>query len=112
MLCHNDFHQGNVLVDGGTVTGFVDVEGAVAADPLFDLARTDYYALRDNPAGRVAFLAGYGALPADWAERVTLYQLHHALELWNWATRLGKPDDQFRALHDIESLLDHPALRG
>ncbi|MGB8960967.1 MAG: phosphotransferase, partial [Pseudonocardiaceae bacterium] len=38
VLCHNDFHEGNVLVtegsDGWTVTGFIDVENAIAADPL------------------------------------------------------------------------------
>jgi aminoglycoside phosphotransferase (APT) family kinase protein len=39
VLCHNDFHEGNVLVDeAGVVTGFVDVENAIAADPLLDLA--------------------------------------------------------------------------
>ena len=105
VLCHNDFHQGNVLVSGPQVTGFVDVEGAIAADPLFDLARTDYYALRDDPAARAAFLDGYGPLPPDWADRIALYQVHHAVELWNWATRIGKPADRFRALTDIDALL-------
>src|SRR5690606_13636275 len=69
VLCHNDFHQGNVLVEGARVTGFVDVEGAISADPLLDLARTDYYALRDDPAKQAAFLDGYGPLPADGADR-------------------------------------------
>ncbi|WP_370452710.1 phosphotransferase family protein [Kribbella sp. VKM Ac-2568] len=38
--CHNDFHEGNVLVDPTTwqVNGFIDVENAIAADPLMDLA--------------------------------------------------------------------------
>jgi aminoglycoside phosphotransferase (APT) family kinase protein len=105
VLCHNDFHQGNVLVSGAQVTGFVDVEGAIAADPLFDLARTDYYSLRDDPAARAALLDGYGRLPPDWADRLALYQLHHAVELWSWATRTGKPTDQTRALTDIEASL-------
>ena len=40
-LCHNDFHEGNVLVDPETwqVQGFIDVENAIAADPLMDLPR-------------------------------------------------------------------------
>jgi hygromycin-B 7''-O-kinase len=105
VLCHNDFHDGNVLVHGTTVTGFVDVEGAVAADPMFDLARTDYFVLRHDPAKRDAFLDGYGPLPADWAERVATYQLHHALESWNWATSTGKPASAARAERDLESLL-------
>jgi Ser/Thr protein kinase RdoA (MazF antagonist) len=112
VLCHNDFHDGNVLVSrtGGAwrVTGFVDVEGAVSADPLFDVARTDYYALRDDAgrddAGkRDAFLDGYGPLPPDWADRIAVYRLHHALELWNWAVSTGKPADRSRATADLET---------
>jgi hygromycin-B 7''-O-kinase len=122
VLCHNDFHDGNVLVSRSTgtvaddshdtlrewrVTGVVDVEGAVAADPLFDLARTDYYALRDNPTKRAAFMSGYGPLPPDSADRVAIYGLHHALELWNWAASTGKPEDRSRARTDLErSVID------
>ena len=110
VLCHNDFHDGNVLVSrddsrGWRVTGFVDVEGAVAADPLLDLARTDYYALRGDPTRRDAFLGGYGPLPSDWADRVAIYRLHHALELWNWAASTGKPADRTRAGIDLEQIL-------
>jgi aminoglycoside phosphotransferase (APT) family kinase protein len=108
VLCHNDFHQGNVLVsfvDGAwRVTGCVDVEGAVAADPLFDLARTEYYALAD-PVARQEFFDGYGPLPPDGAQRLALYRLHHALELWNWAALAGKPADRCRATTDIAELL-------
>jgi aminoglycoside phosphotransferase (APT) family kinase protein len=105
VLCHNDFHDGNVLVSGATVTGFVDVEGAVAADPMLDLARTDYWALRYDAAKRDAFLRGYGPLPEDWAERVSIYHLHHALERWNWAAATGKPAGRARAESDLETLL-------
>jgi aminoglycoside phosphotransferase (APT) family kinase protein len=111
VLCHNDFHDGNVLVSGSTVTGFVDVEGAVAADPLLDIARTDYHTLHD-PAARTAFLAGYGPLPPDWADRVAIYQLHHALELWNWAASTGKPADLSRATADLETVTTGRPLRG
>ena len=120
VLCHNDFHDGNVLVSRSSgelpdetphkprewrVTGFVDVEGAVAADPLLDLARTDYYALRADPAKRDAFLSGYAPLPSDWADRVALYHLHHALELWNWAASTAKPADRSRARTDLDKIL-------
>ena len=35
------------------------------------------------------FLAGYGRLPLDWQERVGLYKLDHALELWDWFAAVG-----------------------
>jgi aminoglycoside phosphotransferase (APT) family kinase protein len=109
VLCHNDFHDSNVLVSRSSgewrVTGFVDVEGAVAADPLLDVARTDYHALGGDPARRDAFLSGYGPLPSDWAERVAIYRLHHALDLWNWAASTGNPTYGARARTDLEQFV-------
>ncbi|WP_199856849.1 phosphotransferase family protein [Nocardia suismassiliense] len=94
VLCHNDFHEGNVLVehrvDGWKVSGFIDVENAVAADPLLDLAKTDYYAVQGDPVKRTALVDGYGPLPADWAARSALYRLYHALELWDWFAAIGE----------------------
>jgi hygromycin-B 7''-O-kinase len=85
-LCHNDFHEGNVLVDPATwrVTGFIDVENAIAADPLIDLAKTESYSIRGNEAKLAGLIDGYGELPPDWRERTTLYRLYHSLELWDW----------------------------
>jgi len=106
VLCHNDFHGGNVLVSQAQVTGYVDVEGAIAADPLLDVAGTDYHVLRYDRARWAAFLDGYGPLPGNWAERLGIYRLHHALELWNWAARTGKPSDRARATTDIGAGLE------
>ncbi|WP_225100590.1 phosphotransferase family protein [Streptomyces sp. CoH27] len=93
VLCHNDFHEGNVLVardgSGWRVSGFIDVENAIAADPLMDLAKTDYYSVHDDQDKREALFDGYGTLPADWSERVGLYRLYHALELWDWFASIG-----------------------
>ncbi len=115
VLCHNDFHEGNVLVSrsGGEwrVSGYVDVENVVSADPLLDLARTDYYALRDDEARRRALISGYGPLPPDWADRFAVYHLHHALELWNWAASTRKPADLARAETDLDKILAGQTLR-
>jgi hygromycin-B 7''-O-kinase len=85
-LCHNDFHEGNVLVDPATwrVTGFIDVENAIAADPLIDLAKTESYSIRGNADKLAGLIDGYGELPADWRDRTMLYRLYHSLELWDW----------------------------
>ena len=89
VLCHNDLHEGNVLVvqdpnGDWRISGLIDVENAVAADPLLDLAKTDYYSLGRDERERAALLEGYGPLPEDAAERLALYRLYHALELWDW----------------------------
>lgn len=95
VLCHNDLHEGNVLVshhgDGWQVTGYVDVENAIAADPLLDLAKTDYYAIRGDQTKRGALLRGYGALPKGWFARLAIYRLYHALELWDWFALINQP---------------------
>jgi len=91
-LCHNDFHEGNVLVDpeAWRVTGFIDVENAIAADPLTDLAKTVSYSIHDNADKLAGLVDGYGALPGDWQERISLYRVYHSLELWDWFKSIGE----------------------
>ncbi len=107
VLCHNDFHEGNVLVDPNTwqVRGFVDVENAIAADPLMDLAKTEYYSIHDDKAKLDGLLDGYGELPPDWRERTTLYRLYHALELWDWFHSIGTVDPLDSIAEDLRSIL-------
>ncbi|NJP45987.1 phosphotransferase family protein [Actinacidiphila epipremni] len=113
VLCHNDLHEGNVLVaprpGGWAVTGVIDVENAIAADPLIDLAKTTYYALGRGAPEHRALLEGYGPLPADTPDRLALYQLYHALELWDWFRSLGTTEPLPGITEDIARLTDHPA---
>jgi hygromycin-B 7''-O-kinase len=105
VLCHNDLHEGNVLVDGlGAVTGFVDVENMISADPLIDLAKTLQYDLSASATNRIGLLEGYGPLPADGADRLQLYRLYHALELWDWFASIGHTSPLPRIIGDIASL--------
>ncbi len=39
-ICHGDFHPGNVMVDGGRVSGVLDWPGALLADAEYDVAIT------------------------------------------------------------------------
>jgi hygromycin-B 7''-O-kinase len=64
VLCHNDLHSENVLVtrDGTLrVSGIVDFEGALAGDPLVDVAKALYYERSDNQKV-AALLGGYGPM--------------------------------------------------
>ncbi len=97
VLCHNDFHERNVMVAGEDgpgsplrMTGVIDMENALGGDPLMDLARTDYFAVRGDAERRRYLLEGYGDLPDDWAERLAFYRLCHALEQWHWLATLGE----------------------
>lgn len=108
VLCHNDLHEGNVLVepagDGWRVTGVVDVENAIAADPLMDLAKTIQYERTRSPVKVAGLLAGYGPLPADGLARIALYRLYHALELWDWFAEIGNTGPLDGIAADIREL--------
>ena len=97
VLCHNDFHERNVMVaeqDGPgsplRMTGVIDMENALGGDPLMDLARTDYFAVRGDAERQRHLFEGYGDLPGDWPERLAFYRLCHALEQWHWLATLGE----------------------
>jgi Ser/Thr protein kinase RdoA (MazF antagonist) len=92
VLCHNDAHDANVLVEDGRITGLVDWENAVAADPLLDLAKS--WAFSDGRSEETlnALMEGYGSVRADWEEAFDLYVIDHLLELWVWFAQLGVTD--------------------
>jgi len=83
-LTHMDFHPGNVLVDGGRLSGVVDWDGAVRGDRHFDLVT-----LRFVLAGTAPGLLG----PID--ERLALvparrrrrYWAHMSLRQVDWSIR-------------------------
>ncbi|MBE1874875.1 phosphotransferase family protein [Myceligenerans pegani] len=108
VLCHNDLHAGNILVepdgDGWRVTGLVDVENAIAADPLMDLAKTIQYEFERPPDAFDALVEGYGPLGPDGAERIRLYRTYHALELWDWFASIGTTAPLDGIAADLRSL--------
>jgi aminoglycoside phosphotransferase (APT) family kinase protein len=84
--CHYDFHTGNALAvrRAGSLrlTGIVDLENAIAGDPLMDLAKTLAYSVRDDETRRAGLLAGYGPIDRrNCRETPTLYQFHGAIEI-------------------------------
>ena len=110
VLCHNDLSEGNVCFskgdDGWRLTGVLDVGGSTAGDPLFDLAKTDYWSTRGNRLKRHALFDGYGPTGPDREDALRLYRPYHALELWNWFARDGRqPEMLARISEDLASLV-------
>jgi hygromycin-B 7''-O-kinase len=107
VLCHNDCHEGNVLVtpegDGWRVSGLVDFENVVAGDPLLDLAKSYYYSRRGDEV-LDALVAGYGDRRDGWRAALDLYMLYHVVELWAWFARLGDRERLAKVTDDLRRL--------
>ena len=104
VLCHNDLHAGNLLVtdmDGSLrLSGVLDFEGALAGDPLMDVAKALYYL---DAECRHALLGGYG--PIDrlrWPQTLDLYHLYFVLELWCWMAEIGKNETLKKLALELE----------
>lgn len=84
-LVHLDFHHGNVLVEGGRITGIVDWDGAARGDHRFDLVTLRFAV----PPGRADLAA---RLDAELDARLTADELRPywasmALRQVDWAIR-------------------------
>jgi len=106
-LCHFDFHTGNVLAtrrDGSLhLTGIVDLENAIAGDPLIDLAKTLAYSVRDDETRHAGLFAGYGPIDRqNWQDTLTLYRFYGAIELWAWWTQIGDHQRAASMVADLE----------
>jgi aminoglycoside phosphotransferase (APT) family kinase protein len=104
VLCHNDLHAGNLLAEftAGSLrlTGVLDFEGALAGDPLMDVAKALYY-LRDDT--KAALLEGYGDMGRrHWSETLALYHLYFVLELWCWLAQIGTKEPLDKLASDLE----------
>jgi hygromycin-B 7''-O-kinase len=91
VLCHNDLHAGNLLAEitdhGVRLSGVLDFEGALAGDPLMDLAKALFYL---NAQDRNALLDGYGDTGRQqWSQMLEFYHLYFVLELWCWMAQIG-----------------------
>lgn len=104
VLCHNDLHAGNLLADtteeAVRLTGVLDFEGALAGDPLMDVAKALYYLGEDTEN---ALLEGYGDTGRQhWSETLDLYHLYFVLELWCWMAQIGNRQPLDKLASDLE----------
>ena len=111
-LCHYDFHPGNLLAarDGEVwrLSGVLDFEDSLAADPLLDIGKCVHFArIGDNARWR-GLLAGYGPIDRpDWQAGVELYRLYQAVEYWDWIVFLNRPEaERARVLAGIRDTID------
>jgi hygromycin-B 7''-O-kinase len=69
------------------LTGVLDFEGALAGDPLMDVAKSLYYL---DAESKRALLQGYGAMDREhWRQTLDHYHLYFVLELWCWMAQIG-----------------------
>lgn len=104
VLCHNDLHAGNLLatITERTVrlTGVLDFEGALAGDPLMDVAKALYYLGEER---KRALLQGYGDMEREhWSETLDFYHLYFVLELWCWMAEIGNEQSLDKLATDLE----------
>ncbi len=104
MLCHNDLHAGNLLARASDqelrLTGVLDFEGALAGDPLMDVAKALFYL---DAASRRALLEGYGATGREnWSQALDLYHLYFVIELWCWMAQIGNRQPLDKVALDLE----------
>lgn len=122
-VVHGDFWFGNILTDGGAVTGVVDWEGcALRGEPLRDIARfvISYALYLDRHTGDGARVRGHRLRAGTWGAGVD-----YLLASGNWFSdvaqnfltlqlgRLGVPPDRWRdvvigGLAEIATTADDP----
>jgi aminoglycoside phosphotransferase (APT) family kinase protein len=95
-FCHNDGHDANMLVTpsrcGWVLSGLLDFEHALAGDPLFDLAKTYYFAPNHSEELLAGLTESHTPLSTDWRDAFTLYFVYHQLRLWNLLAGLAVTD--------------------
>ena len=83
-LVHLDFHPGNVLVDGGRLTGVVDWDGATRGDRHFDLVTLRFWLTGHHPRLTGPIDERLAAVPR---RRVRAYWAHMSLRQVDWSIR-------------------------
>lgn len=99
-LVHWDYHFGNLLQQGGVITGVLDFEWALAGDSAYDFDRRDQWE-EDCPGSRQWVYDGYTSLrplDADHETRVLLYQMIWFLDCVVDARDSAEADEMRREL--------------
>jgi aminoglycoside phosphotransferase (APT) family kinase protein len=87
-IVHWDFHRGNILTDGGQITGVVDWEGACTGDRGFDLATYIFYSFEDNDTREFLWPK---ALECAGRSALSVYLAHMIVRQLDWSIRNHNP---------------------
>ncbi len=95
-VVHFDLHPQNVLLrrEGDRalrLTGVVDWESGLGADPLADIAQAWHMSPHRAPEHLTSIVEGYGGIEGEWRPRLDLYVLYFSIELWIWFVKGGSP---------------------
>jgi len=105
VVCHADAWYGNLLVDGGRLTGLLDLEHACVADPALDLAAQTYLEAPTANAVIDAYEERAGAL-ADRDARIRGYLLFRELVGLAYVVQNDIREEFDHASAGITALLD------
>ena len=83
-LVHMDFHPGNVLVDGGRLSGLVDWDGATRGDRHLDLVTLQFWLAGTAPGLAAPIDQRLGAISP---RRRDAYWAHMSLRMVDWSIR-------------------------
>lgn len=92
-LLHHDIHWNNVITDGESITGIIDLSNSMAGDPHYDIAISLFF---QYPNQRDAFKSGYGTIAYE--QEVSLYLLIVSFLKISWRFEQGAKDGVARAL--------------
>lgn len=113
-LVHRDFHFGNLLVDGGAITGIIDFEWCVAGDPELDLMVASAIEEVSRAAAR-RFVSAYREVrpeSAEWTDKRDLYACWHDVELGRVARLYLSEAEAAAFRRATTALLDRLAPEG
>jgi aminoglycoside phosphotransferase (APT) family kinase protein len=98
-LCHGDLHFRQVIVDGGSLVGFVDWVDVCRADPGIDLQLAFAFL---PPDARRAFFAAYGEVSDDSIVRARVVALSLGAMLARYGRDQGLPAIEREALASLD----------
>lgn len=107
VLAHCDFGPNNVFRDDGGVTGVIDWEWGLAADPVYDLVRAErLFRTGRHDETRQSLLEGYRSVrpvPEGYERREAIYSAYETLSAMS-SFEVWAPDGEKEAQKSAEQL--------